>query len=691
MAATGDFEVEGSEISCRSLRLCHRSTGSRDRVANLSRHGAVQDSSAAEHPLTKKVFIEAGGDASDSALSGGAEQLPDRLAERTGLYYRVKMGLLHRRCRPGGWTRAAAVALAAVLAAVAAGAARSAPDATLVAGADWLLLQQAPSGAYPWTLGQPPNDRATGAVARGMLGSYLAVGDARYRDASIRTGELFVTSAPRRFPDGSADLFANDVLFLEELSIATGNPRYGAFVQAAFWDRLAAGTYGANADQDAAEWAAAMPEWPEFAGWISLKPYYRAIAAVAAQQAGEPQARNAFVAELVRSLERMTLSDRRSDLTGIAAAVWASALTGMELDPKAGRWASLNSTADFVATLVRYQRPGGDWPYDTSAAGARHVGDVSVTTWSVEALEAWNAATHAGSITRGLAFIRSQQQPSGQILTNPGYATTTTTGVLVHSDALAAIALDRGIVSGPLPPALPPTAAFAATPVSGQAPLTVAFTDASSGSPTSWAWDFDANGTVDSTAQNPQFTYTAAGTYTVRLTVSSAAGSDEELRPGLVTVSTPPPASQTSTFAVAEDAYVSSSDPKARPGGTSTLRARDTTLRSYVKFTVTGTQGPSRVTLRLYVTDATPGIVQAYSVASSTWTESRINWETSPPLGGLVGTSPAPTAGAWIEIDVGTIPGNGVYSYALTLPNSDPVWFSSREGGNPAQLVARPA
>ena len=363
-----------------------------------------------------------------------------------------------------------------MLAAVAAGTARSPPDATLAAGADWLLLQQAPSGSYPWTLGQPPNDRATGAVARGMLGSYVAIGDARYRDASIRTGELFITSAPQRFPDGSADLFANDVLFLEELSIATGNPRYGVFVQAAFWDRLAAGTYGANADQDAAEWAAAMPEWPEFAGWTSLKPYYRAIAAVAAQQAGEPQARDAFMAELVRSLERMTLSDRRSDLTGIAAAVWASALTGMQLDPKAGRWASLNSTADFVATLVRYQRPGGDWPYDTSAAAARHVGDVSVTTWSVEALEAWNAATYAGNITRGLTFVRSQQQPSGQILTNPGYPTTTTTGVLVHSDALAAIALDRGIVSGPLLPALPPAAAFTATPVSGQAPLTVAFT-----------------------------------------------------------------------------------------------------------------------------------------------------------------------------------------------------------------------
>jgi hypothetical protein len=40
----------------------------------------------------------------------------------------------------------------------------------------------------------------------------------------------------------------------------------------------------------------------------------------------------------------------------------------------------------------------------------------------------------------------------------------------------------------------------------------------------SWAWDFDNNGTVDSTAQNPTRTYTTPGNYTVRLTVRTADG-----------------------------------------------------------------------------------------------------------------------------------------------------------------------
>jgi len=61
---------------------------------------------------------------------------------------------------------------------------------------------------------------------------------------------------------------------------------------------------------------------------------------------------------------------------------------------------------------------------------------------------------------------------------------------------------------------------FDASPTEGKAPLTVDFTDKSTGNPTSWEWDFDNDGTVDSTEQNPQWTYNNPGWYTVKLTVS---------------------------------------------------------------------------------------------------------------------------------------------------------------------------
>jgi PKD repeat protein len=87
--------------------------------------------------------------------------------------------------------------------------------------------------------------------------------------------------------------------------------------------------------------------------------------------------------------------------------------------------------------------------------------------------------------------------------------------------------------SGPVAP----VAAFSATPTSGAAPLAVQFTDNSTGSPSSWAWDFDDNGTVDSTEQNPSVSYTAAGSYAVKLTVTNAQGTNSLSKSGLISVS----------------------------------------------------------------------------------------------------------------------------------------------------------
>jgi PKD repeat protein len=77
-------------------------------------------------------------------------------------------------------------------------------------------------------------------------------------------------------------------------------------------------------------------------------------------------------------------------------------------------------------------------------------------------------------------------------------------------------------------PPTPPIADFTATQAgcAATAPWTVTFTDTSTGgTPTSWAWDFNNDGKVDSTVKNPlPYKYTKAGTYKVKLTVSNAAG-----------------------------------------------------------------------------------------------------------------------------------------------------------------------
>ena len=80
----------------------------------------------------------------------------------------------------------------------------------------------------------------------------------------------------------------------------------------------------------------------------------------------------------------------------------------------------------------------------------------------------------------------------------------------------------------------PPVANFSGVPTSGAAPLTVAFTDASTNSPTSWSWTFGDGGT--STAQSPSHTYNTANQYTVSLTATNAQGSDGETKTNYITV-----------------------------------------------------------------------------------------------------------------------------------------------------------
>jgi PKD repeat protein len=90
------------------------------------------------------------------------------------------------------------------------------------------------------------------------------------------------------------------------------------------------------------------------------------------------------------------------------------------------------------------------------------------------------------------------------------------------------------LVVGYAPQVPAPAADFSATPVSGTVPLAISFSDASTGSITSWTWNFgDGNG---STLQNPDHTYAAAGTYTVALVVEGPHGYDSEIKVGLITV-----------------------------------------------------------------------------------------------------------------------------------------------------------
>ncbi len=81
-----------------------------------------------------------------------------------------------------------------------------------------------------------------------------------------------------------------------------------------------------------------------------------------------------------------------------------------------------------------------------------------------------------------------------------------------------------------------PKAGFAAAPVSGPRPLTVHFTNTSTGA-TSFIWDFGDGGS--STAESPSHEYTKVGGFTVKLMASNGEITDTMTRADYVTVTNP--------------------------------------------------------------------------------------------------------------------------------------------------------
>ena len=282
-------------------------------------------------------------------------------------------------------------------------------------------------------------------------------------------------------------------------------------------------------------------------------------------------------------------------------------------------------------------------------------------------------------------------------------ATTSSDGLNMNSREAADPAIRPQLLvtvpSGPPPPPPVPVAGFTASPTSGPAPLTVQFTDTSTNAE-SWAWDFQNDDGFESTAQNPQFTFTQPGVYDVRLQVENGTGGDEEIKTAYITVTEPPPPPPpVLLFAAVADAYVRANQPNTNAGTSTRLRVdAQPAATTYLKFDVSGLAGaPSSAKLRLYVVDPSANGGSVFT-AGNGWTESgagAITWNNAPPtIGSSLSTPGAAPLGTWVEFDVtSAITGNGTFTLAVRANIKDTVDYSSREGtaANAPQLAVTPA
>ncbi|MDD1687852.1 DUF3344 domain-containing protein, partial [Methanoregula sp.] len=160
------------------------------------------------------------------------------------------------------------------------------------------------------------------------------------------------------------------------------------------------------------------------------------------------------------------------------------------------------------------------------------------------------------------------------------------------------------ITAGSGPVGSAPVAAFSADKTTGTYPLTVSFTDASTNTPTSWAWDFGDGNVTNATVRNPVHTYTNAGTYTVNLTATNAAGSDYENKAGHITV----------TGSASNDLAITGTVDTAPVAA---VFAREANTVTVTDITNTGTTAVTNIEVGLYAGDVSSSVpVNTITIAS---------------------------------------------------------------------------
>ena len=189
------------------------------------------------------------------------------------------------------------------------------------------------------------------------------------------------------------------------------------------------------------------------------------------------------------------------------------------------------TTLAFDAVFLRHEQPGtsrNDWMSVDITDGS--------TTLNLLYKDS-NSPTVGASSNYGLATTPMDSVAVDLATRFPG----SSPGTTFRLTALVGNGLDgtqhsKGYIDNVrlIPPTLQPTAGFAASPMTGTAPLTVGFQDQSTGPVTGWTWFF-GDGTT-SNVQSPTHLYTQPGTYPVTLNVSGPRGGDAESKAGFITV-----------------------------------------------------------------------------------------------------------------------------------------------------------
>ncbi len=199
---------------------------------------------------------------------------------------------------------------------------------------------------------------------------------------------------------------------------------------------------------------------------------------------------------------------------------------------------SQNIITDMSGQAI-YLAPNANWyiqpPNITSATTAA----VSGTADKGATVEVYKASRNAGQVGLPIAYL-------GSAVADGNGNWSAAVSALQSGDRVTALQFLPGdntsgltsnvnVTAGQVP--APPTADFNWSQASG---LEIDFHDASSGTVATWSWDFGDGSSFSQ--QNPNHTYSTPDTYSVKLTVTNAGGSDTKTEQVVVQSAAPPPA-----------------------------------------------------------------------------------------------------------------------------------------------------
>jgi PKD repeat protein len=204
-------------------------------------------------------------------------------------------------------------------------------------------------------------------------------------------------------------------------------------------------------------------------------------------------------------------------------------------EPASYTW-PMSAAETWNAGMTAYRGVDTETPFDTAAATASNpvtaatsltVPGVTTTTEGAMVVGGVGVNNAIATVTQPAGWTESWESSSAQVaeLAHRAVPSAGATGDATWTFGSTVTSAGWVRALRPAPAAEPeptPESSFTASETSGTAPLTVAFTDTSTQSPTSWAWNFDDGGT--STEQSPVHTFTAPGSYEVTLTAANAAG-----------------------------------------------------------------------------------------------------------------------------------------------------------------------